>query len=408
VHVERTLDEAYLPGLNIHELAARNDDQVVSKFRSSPASGRGVVPLLIIPQLWLWRFGKIVISAHNTSVTLPRSCPLVAHAGLQLGLIIADCIMGFGRELVRPHEGVRIPPTLDLFENRVVSILSDVKKYMDHPKREIEFSKEAGFHHDLSDCRSELAMIKHFLKQQEEILNQLLDDCSRNKEASYPIDRKAPTKDQEAPALGDKEASSSQTKEASSSGGNQGLPPRNGDTTPQPQLKQAITAAAWQPVEDARQMLKEYQKRIQKIDGDAERIEKNVQDLLSLKRTYASVKMSEASVELARASVRDSHASVLLSVAAIGFAIVTIIFTPLAFLVGLFALNLQGFDRLRVNSDGNAGRRTRAVGDAANERDIAANVVSDNNPVYHSGKIAGIFGKLQVDSWPFLEIMLKV
>jgi hypothetical protein len=120
-------------------------------------------------------------------------------------------------------------------------------------------------------------------------------------------------------------------------------------------------------------MLKQYQKRIKKIDGDAERVEKNVQDLLNLKRTYASV--------------QDSHAGVLLSVAAIGFAIVTVIFAPLAFLVGLFALNFQGFDRLRVRQ-GNGEQGPGGGGGA-----LSANIGSNNGPVFDSGKMAGIFSK---------------
>ena len=74
----------------------------------------------------------------------------------------------------------------------------------------------------------------------------------------------------------------------------------------------------------------------------------------------------------------------MLSVAAIAFAIVTIVFAPLAFLVGLFALDLQGFDKLRANG--------------ANNGDDNA---SDGNSKFDGGKMAGIFGK---HSLPFQRI----
>jgi Mg2+ and Co2+ transporter CorA len=89
-----------------------------------------------------------------------------------------------------------------------------------------------------------------------------------------------------------------------------------------------------------------------KIDGDAERVQKAVQDKLDLKRTYASVK--------------DAHSSLLLSTAVIGFTVVTIVFAPLAFLTALFALNIDGFDLLQLK-----GR----------------------DGVYSSGKMSAIFGR---------------
>jgi len=91
---------------------------------------------------------------------------------------------------------------------------------------------------------------------------------------------------------------------------------------------------------------------VRKIDGDAERIEKWVQDLLDLKRTHASIK--------------EAHDSLILSTAVIGFIVITVVFAPLAFLTILFALKVEGFGRLQVvGADG----------------------------VYHSGKLGDIFGE---------------
>jgi Mg2+ and Co2+ transporter CorA len=334
VHLERTLDEAYFPGLTAQELHVRNLDQVVSsKFRADPEFIDSNLPIVIVSQLWLWRYGDFIVSAHSTRSDLERVHHLgVRHAILHMGLIIAECIQSFGKELILTN-GTKIPPTLDLFESRVVSILSEVKEYIGNSKRNaIEYDTEAKFHHILSDCRSELAMIQHFLAHQEEVLKCLLDDRSQY-EATLISGDKA--------------------------------------------FQLCVT---WQPVEDAHNMLKQYQKRVQRIDGDTERIEKSVQDLLSLKRTFASV--------------QDSHASVLVSVAAIGFAIVTIIFAPLAFLVGLFALNLQGFESLRVHTDDDVNKGAGAIGNAATEQGTTLHAVSNKDTIYHSGKITGIFSEL--------------
>jgi len=63
------------------------------------------------------------------------------------------------------------------------------------------------------------------------------------------------------------------------------------------------------------------------FDRDVDRIEKTVQDQLTLKRAHVSI--------------RDAHLSLILGVAVTGFTVITIIFTPLTFIVSLFALALD-------------------------------------------------------------------
>lgn len=83
----------------------------------------------------------------------------------------------------------------------------------------------------------------------------------------------------------------------------------------------------WEKVRMAKVRLEQYRKCIAKIDRDADLIEKSVQEQLNLKRTYAAMK--------------DAHNSVVLGAAVIGFTLVTIIFTPLAFLTSLYALPID-------------------------------------------------------------------
>jgi hypothetical protein len=330
----------------------------------------------MVPQLWLWRFGNFIVSAHNMTHVSDFLFVRLRHKkfyalfrqpfiDVQLGLIIAGFIQEFGNEHA-DHNGRTIPPTLDLFERRVVSVLSEVKTYITETKRNaIDYNSETNFLHVLSDCRSELAMIQHILEQQEEILISLLNDRDDTNSAK-------PAATQDPPQTASKDTCGDETSDGDPS---DRVPPPPSTEAPneskEPDRKRQ--EPDWSPVEAAHTMLKQYQKRIKKIDGDAERVEKNVQDLLNLKRTYASV--------------QDSHAGVLLSVAAIGFAIVTVIFAPLAFLVGLFALNLQGFDRLRVR------QRNGEQGPGGGGGALFANIGSNNGPVFDSGKMAGIFSK---------------
>jgi hypothetical protein len=305
----------------------------------------------------------MIISAHNTAQQSGNLCHLVwrekesgparfvpivdqMNADLQTGLIIGDFIDRFGQGMIL-DDGNEVPPTLDLFEIQVVSLLSEVKTYIrDTKPNAIDYETEERFYHVLSDCRSELAMIRHVLNQQVEISNSLLEDC------------------------GHPQAAMTHQRTTTSTTSAQRLVPGPLPVSNEP-------PPDWTPVKKAQNMLNRYQKRIWKIDGDAERIEKNVQDLLNLKRTYASV--------------QDSHASVLLSVAAISFATVTIIFAPLAFLTALFAVTMRGFYKLRVKdtSDDDA----RVIAGTAVGQDLTVNVATKNDPVHDSGKMAGIFSE---------------
>jgi hypothetical protein len=356
-HLERTLDEAYFPGLTIEDFDERNKDQVVSKnYEKCPARR----PIVVVPQLWLWQFGNTLISAHgipreskqfyastqpsargDRKIWQPRASPTAPQ--IKMACLIAHYVKAFGNEGLTLPDKKEVPPALDLFERQVVKVLSDVKTYIrTTPQSRIVYVKEEGFHLSLSDCRSELAMIQHILTQQKGVIDAFCADLTRElKDWDKNIKGKIISNDHE-----DEEW--------------------------------RLTSALDQ-LHEAEIALKQYQERILKIDGDADRVEKNVQDLLNLKRTYASV--------------QDSHASVLLGVAAGAFAIVTIFFAPLAFLTALFALKVQGFDRLympstddKVTLNGTIGGQNVSVGANTEQADS----------VYDGGKMAGILGE-QID-----------
>ena len=352
VHLERALDQAYYLGLNAEDFQDRNNDQAVSrKFKKGNLTADEKIPILMVPQLWLWAVGGIIISAYSLTESSqfsdgennqdgsqkwsPRAPNIDQEA--QLGLTIANQIEHFGEECVL--KGVKFPAPLDVFETSVVSVLSDVNSYMKTTKPgEIDYHKEREFLHVLSDIRSELVMIQDILEQQKEVLDSLLNDRPEAKAAKEDdlsigdaVDRliterlkdKLPTGAESAPVPTN--ATKSKVKPPSRQPSDPIIPP--------------WAIPPWAKVEKSQITLARYQRRVMKIDADAERVEKAIQDKLHLKRTHASI--------------TDAHSSLLLSKAVIGFTIITIIFAPLSFLTALFALNIDGFERLQLKGQGN-------------------------------------------------------
>ncbi|KAI0401747.1 hypothetical protein F4802DRAFT_600750 [Xylaria palmicola] len=104
----------------------------------------------------------------------------------------------------------------------------------------------------------------------------------------------------------------------------------------------------WEKVKDSRIQISRYQARVRKIDSDAERIQKTIQDQLNLKRTHASMRDAEAGLITARAGL-------IVSTAVIGFTIITVVFAPLAFVSALFALPVDTLLGNQVRFGGGGG-----------------------------------------------------
>jgi hypothetical protein len=245
----------------------------------------------MVPQLWIWRFDHYLLSSYSLPVTsgdgdqvlaygnksytnenwtyrhLPKLLEYQSASGqVQMALILIHQINQFGEH----QAGKKYQSPLDLFEIGVVRVLADVGAYMrDDSPNALDIKKERSFLDDISDIRSELAMIDEILKDQKRILEDLINDSNEN----------------------------------------------------------AKTDRHWPKVVRALLKIEFYRDRVTKIDRDAERVEKTVQDQLNLKRTYATM--------------QDTRTGILLSTAVIGFTVVTIIFAPLSFMTGLFALPLS-------------------------------------------------------------------
>jgi hypothetical protein len=72
------------------------------------------------------------------------------------------------------------------------------------------------------------------------------------------------------------------------------------------------------------------------LDADAERVARAIDRKLDLKATHASLK--------------EAHTTAIMSAAVFRFTLITIIFTPLSFIVSLFALPIDRFQKDQVPS----------------------------------------------------------
>ncbi|GAW19291.1 hypothetical protein ANO14919_087770 [Xylariales sp. No.14919] len=327
---ELTLDETYFPSLPTDVLDKRNTMQVVSRQCTESLNGKptneDTQPMLMVPQLWLWRCDRYILSAfsandgiytaaYNINIRKQMSkfvSKPIPSPGIHTGLLIAQQISEFGNPQTNgifgnPQAHAKFPSPLDIFEASAAQVLTEVDVYMDlnTPSRP-DMNKEHDFMFRIADIREELAMINEVLSQQLEVLQKFIEDFELyNPDSHSFLDREFVLK-----------------------GGKQNrvaIAEYKVDTEAMEQ---------WETVKRSRGIIEKYQKRVRKIDGDAERVEKRIQDQLNLKRTHASI-------EDARASLTLGTHGLILSTAVIGFTVVTIIFAPLAFVTALFALPID-------------------------------------------------------------------
>lgn len=321
---ERTLDEAYYPALDANVLAARNDQQVVTRECKKTANRSAVTgkkrPVLVVQQLWIWSCSNIVISALNplgmadsAYPNLPAGeyfrnlngrafgdadaridpVPTLAadHISMNLAhiaLILADRIDQFGS--IQGAEGYQSP--LDIFEVGVVQILSDMHEYMQQSELSVKDSEtELVLMNRIADIKDELAMIDEILLQQDKVLDDVRAHIASVGAEKWRMENGSPKL----------------------------------DATKMRELQDSMEIP--EQLTSARLQLQVYRNRIDKIERDAERVDKTMQDRLNVKRTYAQMS--------------DAKTSLLVAVAVIGFTVITILFAPLAFMTALFALNID-------------------------------------------------------------------
>lgn len=385
IQLERTIDEAYYPGLTAATLKERNVDQVVRRERRAVLKERHLkdrrkhapmaekeswepdsldLPILTVAQLWLWRADNVVVSAFASEPLFGPSkddpiemksswtnkSPWTESPDLLISQLLLSRVKAFGRPVLHDGSGlIKFAPVLNIFENAVVSAFAAVDRYTRSGSvSELNLKQEADFIHTISDIRSELAMIQDVLNQQEEVLSALQNDQPRLQ-----------------------------------------FPPIQGQTPVDHEEKLQERWKEWDKRHGTREILNiidSYRKQTTKIDRDAERIEQVILNMLNVKRTAASQEQAQASEKIARASkkiaedsMQEAKDSKRLSLLVIGFTVMTIIFTPLSFVASLFAINIDTLASLKY-TPGNQSPQNTAI-----------NTTDKPDEVYHGGAMAGIF-----------------
>ncbi|KAJ4293306.1 hypothetical protein N0V90_008588 [Kalmusia sp. IMI 367209] len=300
IHLPRTLDESYYLGMSAKQLQERNKDQVLSHDEEDAENKR----VLMVSQLWLWRMDNIVVSAcarkHAIGETIygknrvdepfldkdldwdPHTWAMFNFqennlykgrdmSGLQITALVFS---EFINSLDGPNYAGLQESVFHVFEKAVANVYDQVKSYMkENTLDQIDIRKEMKFLHQITDIRDELAMIKNVITDQAEVWTQFYEDLK-----------------DEIPKWDDNNR-----------------------------------RIAIRPKEQ----IPKFNRRVQKIDEDAQRVEQWIQGQLDLKKTHASL--------------RESHNSTVLSTTVIGFTIITIVFTPLSFMASLLAVPDDNF-----------------------------------------------------------------
>ncbi|KAJ2980786.1 hypothetical protein NUW58_g6857 [Xylaria curta] len=339
---ELILDEAYFPSLSTTVLEDRNVEQVVSR------------ELLMVPQLWLWRCDRYILTAfsggtlenHLDIATAKSSVkemytfkertlsPKMVSPGLQAGLFIAHQISRFGKTQT---DGKFLSP-LDIFEAGVARVLTDVNQYMDQEQSSAyDRKREQRFMFRIADIREELVMMQEIFRQQLEILQNFVEDFEHNNPDSYKFLDRQPLPKETKP---DREAL-----------GQSGKSKRTRVTTEKPQKRAKKTdrdverdaKRHWEKVKRSKHTIEKYQERAKKIDK--------------------CIKIARTSAQDARTSIKIARASVTLSIAVIGFTVITIIFAPLAFVTALFALPIDSLlkNQFQFNGTGDGSDATTGL-----------------------------------------------
>lgn len=336
---ERTLHEAYYPGLPVENLNQRNEDQVVTRLYDA-AQTLEQRPILMISQLWIWRTDTEILSSYAS--TRERQSPgwestdLAQSPEAFMAALIAKRIFAFGIDETgnddtgndeTDNAATVFRPTLSVFESAVSPTLVQVDQYMKTKAFDVE--KEITFIDVVSDIRSEIAMILEVLLQQKDILEPLM----QNEKSEY----------------------------------RQELRP-NG-------LCSYEEKKSWTEAARASKALEDYIKRAGKIDKDAERIEQVIQNKLNLQRTAESI--------------REARQAKTLSLSVFGFTIITFIFTPLSFIATLLALDIDWFDNIKHTP--------------MTAENVAIQATDANTTAFIGKKVIGVFSKCRISAMMTLD-----
>lgn len=321
-----TLDEHCYPALPETALRRRNEDQTLTRLfdsedRSSTTTkslkrGRRSeynrkkrdLPLIVVGQTWVWKTQDVLIvtdlqpghyvtlDAHDREDT---ASTLLKDSNVYVGIamLLAERV----ESIEARYYEIGGDTILDVYGTAIVNVADEVEAYVQKPGVEnMGIEKEKDFLHQISDIREELTMLQRVLTQQEEVWADFASNVwpeiwARSLEGQKPyyIDSQNESSGEE---------------------------------------EKVLMRFVLRP----NLQIRKSKRRVQQLDEDADRVERSIITQLDLKAKHASL--------------RESHATAVMSAAVFGFTVITIVFTPLSFVMSLFALPIQSFQQRQIQS----------------------------------------------------------
>ncbi|KAI0113960.1 hypothetical protein GGR51DRAFT_556457 [Nemania sp. FL0031] len=358
-HMPTTLDEYCNPALSGEALSLRNKDQVLKRYEefvrgknydtqadndivstSSSDNSQDDLTLLGELKILLRSYMKCQKATETTAeeVPPPENVVLVRQSWIWIidnNIITTQPLerdpknLFFKRREIerddpRPAESVALTlgmliehldnpalagegSLLKIYENALLFISEEVNEYTKSALVEdIDLDRENAIFHKINDLREELSMIRSVLAEQEEVWNEFMSLMWPNQGPDQQ-----PKSYRKAEYTGNLVPESAEERSAET----------NEEVVESERFRQI-----WRP----RAKFNKYKRRIEKLEQDAERVERNILTKLDLKQKHATIK--------------EAHSTAVLSATVFGFTIITVIFAPLSFVIALFALPIDMFN----------------------------------------------------------------
>lgn len=310
------MDEYFYPDLDIKALTERNNDQVLMKYQrhhnSRTTLSAGAV-VLAISQVCVWKMNNSTFSSIMEDPILrvqlfrsiyphikaTRTSEEIVGILLSKLLIEADVVM-------QDERALNIPRLVAVFARSIARVQQEVNDYV-RVLGVSDITRERQFLHNIEDIREEVSMIQTVLIQQEGIWKEFAyKSWPESWENGYE-GKFEPNWENDWKTFGEKHGY-------------------------QPDVKIQQFQQKWRVIRRPQEYFSRTRTQLNKLDHDAERVQRSIELKLELKQRHESL------TEARKAS--------LMGASVLGFTIVTIVFTPLSFMTGLFALPI---DRLQMN-----------------------------------------------------------
>lgn len=314
LEVFSTLDEYFYPDLDIEASTERNNNQVLLKHQRNYYSGTeqsSDTVVLAVSQVCVWKINNSTFSSiMDFSKPREELCfslgdhMIAAGAGEEIVGILLSKLLVDADVVLQDHRAFKIPRLATIFARSIARVQQDVNDYV-QVLGASDITLERQFLQDIEDIREEVSMIQTVLIQQEGIW----------KEFAYrywPHYWKGGYEGKFEPNWED---------DWNAAGKDHG-----------PDVKIHQFQEKWKVIRRPQEYFSSIRTQLNKLDHDGERVQRSIELKLDLNQRHESL------TEARKASVMGALV--------LGFTIVTIVFTPLSFMTGLFALPI---DRLQMN-----------------------------------------------------------